>query len=177
MLLKIKKLQPYKIFITQLLEEFDTYNIQNVPCTNNRYADAMASADSLIPNDIEDEETLLTIQNLGIPSYLDAIETHILHLILDKDPYHQHVNIYKYLKDQTIPTNSDRNDKIKLKITAIKYVIIGEFLYRRSFDGTLLRYLTQDKNITILEQAHDNLCGGHFHAKVLHTKLLRIGYY
>lgn len=37
--------------------------------------------------------------------------------------------------------------------------------------------MTQDEIATTLEQAHDGLCGGHFHSKVLHIKLLRIGYY
>jgi len=37
--------------------------------------------------------------------------------------------------------------------------------------------LTQDEIATSLEKAHDGLCGGHFHAKVLHNKILRIGYY
>ena len=37
--------------------------------------------------------------------------------------------------------------------------------------------MTQDEIVTALEQAHDGLCGGHFHAKALHTKILRIGYH
>lgn len=64
---KDEKLQPYKIFINDLLEEFDIYNIQNVSRTNNRYADAMASVASLVSIDIEDEEILLTIKKLGTP--------------------------------------------------------------------------------------------------------------
>ena len=65
---KDEKLQPYKIVIIELLEEFDTYNIHNIPCTNNNYMDAMAIFTSLVPIDIEDEETLLTINKLGTPS-------------------------------------------------------------------------------------------------------------
>jgi len=59
----------------------------------------------------------------------------------------------------------------------MKYVIIGDILYRRSFNGALLRCLTQDEIETTLEQAHDGLCGGHFHAKALYKNILRIGYY
>ena len=64
-----------------------------------------------------------------------------------------------------------------LKRTAIRYVIISEVLYRRSFDGTFLICLTQDEIATTLEQAHDGLCGGHFHAKALYINFLIIGYY
>lgn len=42
-----------------------------------------------------------------------------------------------------IPDNFDRNERVRLKRTAIRYVIIGEVLYRSSFDGVLLRCLTQ----------------------------------
>lgn len=59
----------------------------------------------------------------------------------------------------------------------MKYVIIGDILYRRSLDGALLRCLTQDEIANILEQAHDGLWGAHFHAKDLYIKILRIGYY
>ena len=59
----------------------------------------------------------------------------------------------------------------------MKYVIIDDILYRRSFDGALLRCLTQDEIAIALKKSHDGLCGGHFHAKALYTKLLRIGYY
>lgn len=59
----------------------------------------------------------------------------------------------------------------------MKYVIISDILYRRYFDGALLRCLTFDEIATALEQAHDGLCVGHFHAKALYTKILRIGYY
>jgi len=59
----------------------------------------------------------------------------------------------------------------------MKYVIISDILYIRSFYGSLLRCLTQDEIATTLEKSHDGLCGGHFHAKALYTKILRIGYY
>lgn len=71
----------------------------------------------------------------------------------------------------------DRNEKVQFKRTLVRYVIIGELLYRRLFDGELLRCLTQDKIATTLEQAHNGLYDGHFHAKALYTKIMQIGYY
>lgn len=67
-------MQPYKIVIIELLKEFDSYRIQNIPCTNNRYVDAMVSVASLVPIDIEDEETMLTIKKLVTLYYLDYVE-------------------------------------------------------------------------------------------------------
>lgn len=68
---KAKKLKPYRIMVIDLLDQFDRYTIQNIPRTNNTYTDAMASANSLAPIEIEDEETILKIHKLSSPSYMD----------------------------------------------------------------------------------------------------------
>ena len=54
----------------------------------------------------------------------------------------------------------------------MRYVIIGDVLYIRSFDDALLICLIQDEIATALQQAHERLCDGHFHAKALYTKIL-----
>lgn len=54
----------------------------------------------------------------------------------------------------------------------MKYVLISDILYRRYFDGALLRCLIHEEIATTLEKAHDGVCGDHFHAKALYTKLL-----
>lgn len=53
-----------------------------------------------------------------------------------------YVDIYNYLKDQIILETFDKNEKVRLKKTTLKYVIIGYILYKKSFDGALLRCLT-----------------------------------
>lgn len=81
-------------------------------------------------------------------------------------------DIYQYLKYQTIPDKYEINDRIQLKRIVVKYMMSGEVLYRSSFDGTLLRCLTHHETSIAVEQVHDGLFGGHFHANALHTKLL-----
>lgn len=84
---------------------------------------------ALVPIIVEDEETLLTIRKLGTPSYLDVVEpTQIFHLIIDTNIQHWYDDIFKYLKDETILVNYDRNDRIILKMITIKYIIIGGVL-------------------------------------------------
>ena len=56
------------MIITDLLNEFDKYTIKNIPRTNNNYANIMASATSLVPIEIEDEEIILKIKKIGMPS-------------------------------------------------------------------------------------------------------------
>lgn len=70
---KNEKLKPYRVMVIELLDQFNRYTIQNSPRTNNKYVDAMASATSLAPIEVEDEETILTIRKLSSPSYTNHI--------------------------------------------------------------------------------------------------------
>jgi len=84
--IKDEKLKPYKVIVVELIDKFYRYNIHNILRTKNRYVDVMASVASLAPIEIEDEETILTNRNLGIPSYLDHIQqVQVFHLDLKDD--------------------------------------------------------------------------------------------
>jgi len=50
-------------------------------------------------------------------------------------------DIFNYLKNGIIPVEFDHNARIRINKIVVKYVIIGDFMYRRSFEGTLLRCL------------------------------------
>lgn len=103
----------------------------------------MASATPLALIEIKDKEIVLTIKKLGTPSYLKYLDdVHVFHLVMDVNTKHWYNDIYNYLKNQIVPDNYDRNERVRLKRTVINYVIIGEVLYIRSFDGALLRFLT-----------------------------------
>jgi len=65
---KDEKLIPYKYFVAKLLSCFKEYQLENISRNNNRLADAMASAASLTPIEVEGKETTFTIKNLGTPS-------------------------------------------------------------------------------------------------------------
>lgn len=164
--------------VLELLEQLSRYIIHTIARTNNRYVDAIVSVSSLVPIELEDKETILTICNLSSPSYQNHLHHVFVDIITNDDTIQDwYSDIYIYLKDQSIPSHYNKNDRFRLRRIAIRYVIIDDILYIRSFDGALLRYFIQDEIATALEQAHDGLCGGYFYAKALYTKILRIGYY
>jgi len=66
---KDQKIQPYKEMVKNLLMYFSEYYIENIQRDNNRYVDAMASAASLAPINIEHEQTILNIKNIDKPSH------------------------------------------------------------------------------------------------------------
>lgn len=55
-----------------------------------------------------------------------------------------------------------------LKKLEIKYVIIGDLLYRNSFDGVFLRCLIRHEIDIALHHAHDGECDGHFNSQLVY---------
>ena len=62
-------MHPYKELVSQILGHCYAYIIENIPITKNIYVYAMASATSLDPIEIEGEEIILIIKNLGMPFF------------------------------------------------------------------------------------------------------------
>jgi len=81
------------------------------------------------------------------------------------------------LKDNFININLDKREQIRMKRLATKYVVIGYFLYKISFNGILLRCLLSEDIDTALEHAHSGACGGHFNGRSIFGKLIRMGYW
>jgi len=72
--------------ISDILNEFDKYIINNIPRTNNKYEDTMASATSLMPIGIEDEEIIqkkrvkhLILLKMKKWGYIILLNTEVLH--------------------------------------------------------------------------------------------------
>ena len=55
---------------------------------------------------------------------------------------------------------------------ANKYIIVGSTLFRRRFNGELLRCLTDYEAYKIVGEAHSGTCGGHGNGLMLAKKIL-----
>jgi hypothetical protein len=63
-----------------------------------------------------------------------------------------------------------------------RYIILGDFLFKRSIDGILLRCVNNEEAHTLLHETHGSLdfvihVGGHFSTKATSFKIFRKGYY
>ena len=156
------KLQPYKEMVTSLPIYFNEYKIESIPRDNIMCVDVMASATSLAPINIENEETILIIKNIGKPSHEHVFEYfledhYFLTTCINVCEWYQ--DVFDFVKHVVIPIEFDHYARTRLKTLAIKYVIIGDLLYRRYFDGTLLICLMRHEVDMDLHQAHDGECG------------------
>jgi len=81
----------------------------------------------LVPIELEYEETILTIHKLSSPSYTTHLSSILLCLIANDDACQDsYFDIYRYLKYQSIPPRYTKNDRLRLRRKAMKYVIIGD---------------------------------------------------
>jgi len=65
---KNENLVPYKELVAKLLSHFKEFQLENIPRNGNRLVDAMASATSLTPIEVEGKGTTFTIKNLRTSS-------------------------------------------------------------------------------------------------------------
>uniref|UniRef100_A0A2N9EWL9 Integrase catalytic domain-containing protein n=1 Tax=Fagus sylvatica TaxID=28930 RepID=A0A2N9EWL9_FAGSY len=73
--------------------------------------------------------------------------------------------IVKYLEDGTLPTNVV--EARKLKIRAIRFVLMQGILYKRGFSLLYLRCLDKLEAEYVMREVHEGICGNHSRARSL----------
>jgi hypothetical protein len=58
-----------------------------------------------------------------------------------------------------------------------QYVLIADILFRRNFDGILLRCVNENQAPTLIKEFHEGICGGHFSPTTTAHKIIRVGFY
>ena len=86
-------------------------------------------------------------------------------------------DILQYLKNGTYPESADKNDQLTIRRLSTNYIICGERLYRRSYDGIHLLCVTAKEVQQIIEEVDELSYGPHMNAHMLSRKILRQGYY
>jgi hypothetical protein len=86
-----------------------------------------------------------------------------------------------YLQNHRCPYNLDTHQRRMLCLESSIYVILGDLLFRRSFDGMLLHCVNKEAH-KLLHETHGSSnfvthVGGHFSAKTIAFKIIRKGYY
>jgi hypothetical protein len=64
-----------------------------------------------------------------------------------------------------------------LKMKSNKYVLIIDILFRRNYDGILLRCVDERKAQELMKEFHEGICGGHFAPTSMAHKIIRVGFY
>ena len=118
----------------------------------------------------EGEMDLIQINQQEVPAYCLTIEQ-------EPDGKHWFFNILQYIKNQEYHADASETDKKTIRRMAAGYFLNGEILYKRSFDGTLLRCLNAEEAQQVIKEIHEGSCGSHSNGQNMARKIMRAGYY
>ena len=84
-----------------------------------------------------------------------------------------HSDILQYLKDGTYPNFANKNNQLIIWWLSTNYIICGERLYKRSYDGIHLLFITAKEAQQIIEEVQESSYGPHMNAHMLSRKIMR----
>ncbi|KAL5541181.1 hypothetical protein UlMin_042654 [Ulmus minor] len=164
---KGEKMASYLEKAKELLGQFDTVTITQIPRNKNTNADALARLTTGL------EDILLKTVPLEILDEPSIDKHQQVDAISDKptwiDP------IIAYLRDGTLP--QDKFEARRLRYRSTRYFLDKDKLHKRSFSSPSLTCLNEDQAKYVLQEVHEGVCGNHSSGRALAHKVLRQGYY
>jgi len=124
----------------------------------NQIADALATMTSMMDGPKEDEARPI------------VVEAYCMSIKEDEEKNGEgewYSDILQYLKDGTYPKSADKNDQLTIRRLSTNYIICGERLYRRLYDGIHLLCVTAKEAQQIIEEVHESSYGPHMNAHIL----------
>ncbi|XP_071924880.1 uncharacterized protein [Coffea arabica] len=183
---KKSELIPYHKYATRLMKQFGGASIKqfggasikHVPKRENKQADALAVLASSLA--MPDHEIQVRVcQKWVVPSLIDDedVEGGDAHVAstyeIDKEDWRQ--PLVDYLKYQKLPEEQRRRTDIRRR--APRFILYKDALYRKSFEGVLLRCLSENEAYRAMHEAHSGICGAHQSGPKLYFRIKRMGYY
>ncbi|XP_057481966.1 uncharacterized protein LOC130768877 [Actinidia eriantha] len=163
------ELVPYYNYATRMIGWLGGVTLEHVSRTKNRQADALAKlASSLALPDVEARISIC--QRWVIPPHFDdeynnKMKVNAITVFeIEKEDWRQ--SLIDYLQHGKLPENPHRRTDVRR--CAPRFIYYNSTLYRRSFEGLLLRCLGENEATHALEEAHSGICGAHQSDPKLH---------
>ncbi|KAG9449925.1 hypothetical protein H6P81_009890 [Aristolochia fimbriata] len=183
---KKPELEPFWRQARELLAQIPEASLHFVPRSENGPADALAGiAASLAQFDQLPSEIPICERWVIPPPTEDGTEEEQTEKIEESFPISASQNevrdwrepIANFLRHKDTSRRPARTSPDSAK-AAPKYVFIHDILYRRSYEGLLLRCLSKEEGLQVLKETHTRGSVGHTKAgPKLHLQTKRLGYY
>ncbi|XP_019176073.1 PREDICTED: uncharacterized protein LOC109171496 [Ipomoea nil] len=160
-------MQKYRDAVLRTLREFEGYEIHQVPREQNADADMLSKLSTGVSSHIRKIARLEDLETSSIDvSWVFPVQT--------REPcWIDHIKRYK--ADGTLP--QDEADAKVTKLRAPNYVFSGDKLYKRSYNGTLLRCLYPDEAKLVIKEVHEGVCSAHQGAYTIARRIMLQGYF
>ncbi|XP_071920730.1 uncharacterized protein [Coffea arabica] len=152
--------------VLQLVAHFESFEIQRIPRSQNRRADALSRLAFISFADLN--KTVL-VEVLAEPGY----EGDVVYPIYPGDTWMGPLT--RFLSQGELP--EDRAEARKLQRKAARYTLRQGLLYKRSYLDPWLRCITPEEGKGVLQDIHEGFCGAHVGFRMLVKKALLLGYF
>ena len=109
-----------------------------MPRMQNQIVDTLATMTSMMDGPKENEARPIMVERKEEPAYCMTIEEDEG----NNGESEWYLDILRYLKDGIFPKSTNKNDQLTIWRLSTNYIICGERLYRRSYDGIHLFCVT-----------------------------------
>ncbi|XP_020266607.1 uncharacterized protein LOC109842106 [Asparagus officinalis] len=168
---------PYHTAAIALADSFEGFYIDHIPRLKNTYVDALASlAATLALPEGTTQQVTVTRRRLFKLKYalqINAVEVKPSTL----EPKDWRFPIIDYVLYSLLPEDIKERESIRRRAPRFYYDSQSQTLYRKSYDGLLLRCLSNREAKEALKEAHGGICGAHQPGPKLWDRLRRLDYY
>ncbi|VFQ79652.1 unnamed protein product [Cuscuta campestris] len=147
---KEERMKRYWDLALEMLGRFE-FKLEHIPRAQNAEADVLSKLSAESPEYIS---KLATIEELVTPS-LNSSEV----ISVSADPPEWLDRLAKYIEDGEAP--EDPQEARLLRMRAPTYKVQDGVLYKRSYNGVLLRCLRAAEAKALMEEIHEGVCAAH----------------
>ncbi|XP_043699916.1 uncharacterized protein LOC122650580 [Telopea speciosissima] len=145
---KDEKLKPYQEHLENWIKSFKEITFEYLPRDNKRFVDALATLASIVECTPDTQVFPFLVDRMYEPAYEDSINT------LTTDGRLWFASIINFIKEKKYPLNSIAGEEKRLQKQAAQFILQGDLLYKRSYDGIQLLCVDGDQAQMIMEETH-----------------------
>nr|XP_043619402.1 uncharacterized protein LOC122591233 [Erigeron canadensis] len=146
-----KTMQLYLEEARKIIFEFKKFNIEQVPRSQNKKADALSKLTSLTFAHLTKEVLVEVLEEKSIVPKKEVSQTEEAECWMTP--------LYNFIKDGTLPEDKESARKTRMK--APMYLIMEGSLFRKSFLGPHLRCVGPLQAKELIQEVHGGTCGIH----------------
>ncbi|XP_075492485.1 uncharacterized protein LOC142530536 [Primulina tabacum] len=161
---KDDRMLKYLQLIKARAEVFADWGIEQIPREENGEANTLAKMTASLSE-------VSTREVLHVSRLILSTEEEILPVPGDSWMTH----LIKFMVNNELP--EDRTQAQKTKRQAPRFVLLNNMLYRRSFQGPLLKCLSEKEVDYVLREIHEGYCAEHFGGMSLARKTMLAGFW
>ncbi|KAG9453432.1 hypothetical protein H6P81_006336 [Aristolochia fimbriata] len=171
------ELMPYQKEAQRLLQKISNVTLGHVPRASNSQADALAGIAASLAQFEARPEQIPICERWVVPTLEKFSEEEEINLVsvyaIEEEDWRQ--QFLDYLEHNKFPEGLKA--RVYVRRAAPKFCLFNNTLYRRSYDGILLRCVSKEEGQAILAEAHGGICGAHQAGPKLHLQVKQLGYY